>query len=108
IRGGAGASLHTLPACLKTQSIGPDVTCTDFNGSQLVADPTITGGFVLHLSGEGQKTVPYVGLDYSAIGAHSGPVITLKSSTTFSQDYPLDWTNNIRPNGGLKLFIKRN
>jgi hypothetical protein len=69
----------------------------------MVADPTFTVGFVYSLSSEGQTTVPYVGVDYAAIGLWGGPVL---AGTEF--ELPLNWTSNIRPTGGVKFFVQRN
>ena len=96
-----------LPQCAQAQLVAGVASCSQFGGSQLVGNPTITAGAVYVFSGDGQKTAPYLGADYSTIGMHSGPNLIV-SGTKITGNYPLDWTNNIRPNGGVKFFVKRN
>jgi len=108
IRGGTGIGIMALQACSHTQSSAGVLTCTAFDKSQVVGNPTFTAGAVFNFAAQGQKVAPYIGGDYSAIGVHSAGALKLTSSTTFSQNFPLNWTSNIRPNGGIKFFIKRN
>jgi hypothetical protein len=108
VRGGVGGGVREAQACSVTQTVNGILTCTEFNNSLTVLDPTITAGFVFNFSTEGQMTVPYVGADYAAIGVHSPGKITLVSSTRSFQEFVLNWTNNIRPTGGVKFFVRRN
>jgi len=107
IHGGIGVGLATLPSCTVIDATGPVPTCDEAKGSELVFNPTLTAGVTFHFSGEGQKTVPYLGLDYARIGVHGGPELKMDGNTIV-EEYPLHWTNNVRANGGIKFFLQRN
>ncbi len=57
--------------------------------------PMFNAGFVYNFAAEGRKAFPYIGTDFQTVG-------------TVGTNIASSWENMARPNGGVKVFFKRN